>query len=343
MSDSVDFSSENSSLAQAMRPTARTWAKHSFYFFLTFCTATLAGTLYPIGSNQSLLFELDRLLSSYWSILTLPTWHFFTTLNLFWLLLNDVESLKQGLTFSIPLLIIITAHEFGHYIACRIYDVDATLPYFIPLPLLSPAGTLGAVIKIESPMPSRKAVFDIGVAGPIAGFVALIPVAIIAFLTMVQVSPESVVTEPELYFSDGLLIKLFAFFFNFDLNFAVPNGFYYATWFGLLITALNLIPSGQLDGGHAVYAVFGEKIHTWTTRLAFVAMAIISVVGIVFYNSPSGFVFTIILGIMLRLGHPEPFDDSPLDVKRKVIAFLTLLIFILSFVPFPVKSSVSLF
>lgn len=342
MSNSQDFFSDESSLERAMRPTARTWAKHFGFFFLTLCTATLAGSIFPFGSAPSPLFELETILDSYWAFATisawLPIWVALTAVKQFWFLLNDIEILKQGLTFSIPLLIILTAHEFGHYIACRIYNVDATLPYFLPLPLISPAGTLGAFIKILSPMPSRKAVFDIGVAGPIAGFVAIIPVAVVAFLTMGQVNPaDVVVSQGDLYFSDGLLIKLFAYLFGFDLQFAVPNGFYFAIWVGLLITSMNLIPSGQLDGGHALFAVFGEKIHNLMGKVAFAVMAIISMSGFYFYGSPSGFLFTVILGIMLRLGHPEPMDSSPLDFKRKVIAVLTLLIFILSFVPFPIQ------
>jgi membrane-associated protease RseP (regulator of RpoE activity) len=197
-------------------------------------------------------------------------------------------------------------------------------------------------------MPSRKAVFDIGVAGPIAGFVAIIPVSITAFLTM-KVAPtpeivENIEATGGLYFSDALFTKLLAYFFNTDLSLSLyPNGFYLAAWMGLLITAMNLVPSGQLDGGHALYAVFGDKIHNWTGKIAFVTMIIISLTGIFVYNSPSGLLFTILLGVMLRLGHPEPLDDSPLDFKRKIIAVLTLLIFILSFVPFPIRSSVSLF
>lgn len=347
MSSSPDFFSDGSSLERAMRPTARTWAKHFVYFLLTFFTATLAGTIYPFGQAQHPLYELNNVLDSDWYVLTLPFWFvpwlFLAAAKHLWFVFNDFTLLKQGLSFSIPLLCILTAHEFGHYIACRIYNVDATLPYFIPVPLISPAGTLGAVIKILSPMPSRKAVFDIGVAGPIAGFIALIPVAVIAFLTMEKVNPQEIVGESELYFSDGLLIKLFALIFGYDLNFTIPNGFYFAAWIGLLITAMNLIPSGQLDGGHALYAVFGEKIHHWTGRISFILMALISITGFVVFSSPSGFLFTILLGIMLRFPHPEPLDDSPLDFKRKVIAFLTLVIFILSFVPFPIRSSTPLF
>ncbi len=110
-----------------------------------------------------------------------------------------------------------------------------------------------------------------------------------------------------------------------------------AAWIGLLITSLNLIPSGQLDGGHAIYAVFGEKIHLWTGRIAFVVMATISVFGWILYSSPSGFLFAILLAVMMRVGHPEPIDDAPLNFTRQVVAVLTLLIFILCFVPFPIQ------
>ncbi len=229
----------------------------------------------------------------------------------------------------------------GHYIACRIYKVDATLPFFIPTPpMIGPAGTFGAFIKILSPMPSRRAVFDIGVAGPIAGFVALIPVAIAAFMTMRFGTLEDIqlgYVSP-IAFSDPLLIKAMAVIWSADFNLPIyPNPFYYATWVGLLVTALNLIPSGQLDGGHAIYAALGEKIHYWMGRVAFVVMALLSVLGMYFYSSPSGFLIAIILGIMMRIKHPMPYDQTPLDGKRKAIAFLTLLIFALCFVPFPIQ------
>ena len=132
-------------------------------------------------------------------------------------------------------------------------------------------------------------------------------------------------------------MKLFALFFGIDLQFGIGNAFYFAAWIGLLVTALNLIPSGQLDGGHAIYAVFGKVVHRWTGRIAFPVMAALSFLGLYFFNSPSGFLIAIILGIMMRVGHPEPYDQTPLDFKRKVIAVLTLVIFILCFVPFPIK------
>ena len=142
-----------------------------------------------------------------------------------------------------------------------------------------------------------------------------------------------------LTFSDPLLMKFFALLFGVDRQYGMGNAFYYAAWVGLLVTALNLIPSGQLDGGHAVYAIFGEKVHRWTGRIAFPVMATLSILGMYFFSSPSGFLIAIILAVMMRVGHPEPIDQTPLDAKRKIIAVLTLLIFVLCFVPFPIKIS----
>ncbi|MGI8640614.1 MAG: site-2 protease family protein [Pyrinomonadaceae bacterium] len=325
---------------EAMRPTAWTWAKHITLLLAAFFTVTVAGVLEPFGKIP--IFpnaDPQTWTEIFGFLLSFPAHYLVLVSGAIYQIFTDFETLKNGISFSASLLVILTAHESGHYVACRLYGVDATLPYFIPLPpLIGPAGTLGAFIKIVSPLPSRRATFDIGVAGPIAGFIALIPIAIIGLLTMEQVSPEQAVNaQAGLYFSDPLLIQLLARFFGFDMTLGSPNPFWAAAWIGLLITSLNLIPSGQLDGGHAVYAVFGEKIHLWTGRIAFVVMALISLSGWFLYNSPSGFLFVILLGVMMRVGHPEPIDDSPLNFARKIVAVLTLIIFILSFVPFPIQ------
>lgn len=340
MSDPNQFSVQNFEKRQAMRPTPKTWIKHIALLSITFVTCTVAGVIYPFG-RIPLFPEIVEMENSGWMeiVSSLPSFYLDLVLKAFSFLLSSPESFVTGVKFSLSFLFILIAHEMGHYVACRIYKVDATLPFFIPTPpLVGPAGTLGAFIKIVSPMPSRRAVFDIGVAGPIAGFIALIPIALAAFLTM-KTAPKTIQTlgEGDLYFSDALFMKLVAFLFQMDLTQLEPNGFYFATWLGLLVTALNLIPSGQLDGGHAIYAVFGERVHYWTGRIAFVAMALFSVLGLYFYNSPSGFLFAIILAVMLKVGHPQPLDDSPLDAKRKIIALLTLMIFILCFVPFPIQ------
>ncbi len=329
---------------EAMRPTVRTWAKHIALLLITFFTVTVAGVLQPFGIIPIIdgtAAEPQTWTEVYNFFLTLPADYANLVYHAIHRIFTDFTTFKYGISFSFSLLFILLSHELGHYIACRIYRVDATLPYFLPTPpLIGPAGTFGAFIKIVSPMPSRKAVFDIGVAGPIAGFIALIPIALIAFFTYQYdtAKPLTEVSGGTIVFADSLLYKFLAWTFGINLQTPMqPNPFYFAAWVGLLVTALNLIPSGQLDGGHAIYAVFGTKFHRWTGRIAFVVVVILAISGWFFYNSPSGFLFAIILFFMMRVRHPEPLDDSPLDFKRKVIAILTLLIFVLSFTPFPIQ------
>ncbi len=322
-----------------MRPTRRTWLKHFALLLIAFFTITIAGSLQPFGSIQifSDVQELETWTEIFNFLLSLPALYFQLVFSTIDKLSSDFELLKNGVSFSASLLAILTAHEAGHYVACRLYRVDATLPYFIPMPpLFGPAGTLGAFIKIVSPMPSRRAVFDIGVAGPIAGFVALIPILIFGLL-MKQASPEEIIVQNELYFASPLLTQLFSVFLGVNPNFSEFNPFLAAAWVGMLVTSLNLIPSGQLDGGHAVYSIFGERFHFWTGRIAFAAMSVISLLGWFLYNSPSGFLFAVLLAVMLRIKHPEPLDDAPLNFARKIVAVLTLIIFILCFVPFPIR------
>jgi membrane-associated protease RseP (regulator of RpoE activity) len=330
---------ENYLARVAMRPTARTWVKHILLMLATLVTATIAGTLYPFGKIDSMPAADPQTLAELVDLLTtLPLRYLFLVWTAIQSLLTDPAYLKDGLSFSISLLFILISHEMGHYIACRIYRVDATLPFFIPTPpMIGPAGTFGAFIKIMSPMPSRKAVFDIGVAGPIAGFIALIPVAIIGIMRMQPIPTEFLNIPGGLTFTDPLFARLVGVIVGVDPATSSGNPFYFAAWVGLLVTALNLVPSGQLDGGHAVFAVFGKRVHFFTGRIAFVLMTALAIVGFVYFNSPSGFLFAILLGIMTRVGHPEPYDQTPLDGKRKLIAFLTLVIFVLCFVPFAIR------
>jgi len=326
---------------QSRRPSASTWLKHGAFLLATFITTTIAGVLYPFGLIP-VLPEVDpqTIPEAVNFVFSLPVRYLALVGTAVTYLFTDLKYLAYGLSFSISLLFILVSHEMGHYIACRIYKVDATLPFFIPTPpMVGPAGTFGAFIKILSPMPSRKAVFDIGVAGPIAGFVALIPVAVIGVLTMEQVPGPLPANYTGIYFADPLFMQFIAFFAGVDLSLGVGNAFYFAGWVGLLVTALNLIPSGQLDGGHAIFAVFGERVHWWTGRIAFVVMAVLSIVGWLVYNSPSGFLIAVLLAVMLKIRHPVPWDMTPLDAKRKAVAFLTLVIFILCAMPFPIRIS----
>jgi len=323
--------------AEPERLTLGTWLRHAILLIATFCTTTIAGVVPPFGyeveAPKAVLAALDDPLAH---LSWIPTLYVTYLIDVVYHLFTDPLILKKGLEFSLPLLFILFCHEMGHYIACRIYGVNATLPYFIPTPPMVAAGTFGAVIRIKSPMTTRKIIFDIGVAGPIAGFIALIPVAIIGVAGM-KIEPPGPVPPGSLIFADPLFMKLIGAALGKDLTFGVANSFYFAAWIGLLVTGLNLIPSGQLDGGHAIYAALGEKIHSWTGKIAFVVMSLLSVLGLVFFGSPSGFLVAILLGFMMRIGHPRPWDDSPLDSKRKVIAILTLVIFFVSFNPFPIR------
>lgn len=322
-----------------MRPTLRTWIKHILLLLITLVTSTIAGVLYPFGTLDPMPLVDPQTWGELLHLLfTLPSHYALLIGSTVYALASDTRLLSDGLSFSLSLLFILISHEMGHYIACRIYGVDATLPFFIPTPpMIGPAGTFGAFIKIMSPMPSRKAVFDIGVAGPIAGFIALIPIAIIGIATMRPMPAEYIDVPGTITFTDPLFMRLVGLALGQDPVSSIGNPFYFAAWIGLLVTALNLIPSGQLDGGHAIYAVFGETAHRWTGRTAFVVMSVFSVLGWFFFNSPSGFLIAVLLGVMLKMGHPAPWDQTSLDAKRKAVAFLTLIIFVLCFMPFPIK------
>lgn len=242
----------------------------------------------------------------------------------------------SGLWYALPILIILTAHEFGHYIACRIHQVDATLPYYIPAPFLSLTGTLGAVIKIREPFPNKRALFDIGVAGPIAGFVVLIPFLWwgIAHSTVVRID-RSVDT---LWLGEPLLFKFFTHqifgTLPADMDLAIhPTGF--AAWFGMLATALNLMPFGQLDGGHIAYAVFGR-------RSRYISIAVLATVLLLTIWSLSWIAMAIMMSAMayfLGFGHPYVIDEhEPLDSRRTLVAIVALVIFVVCFTPVPIDT-----
>jgi membrane-associated protease RseP (regulator of RpoE activity) len=245
----------------------------------------------------------------------------------------------EGLWYSIPLLLILGAHEFGHYFACRYHNVDATLPYFIPAPVPL-TGTFGAVIRIREPFPSKKALFDIGVAGPLAGFAALIPFFIIGMkMSQVVVVPEGA----SMYFGEPLIWKLGEWlFFGIRHIGVVPPGqadvalhpMAFAAWFGVLATALNLLPFGQLDGGHIAYAAFGRRAHM-------VSLVTLGVVVVLTLFSPSWFMTAVLLVLMALIfgfRHPHVVDEhEPLDPTRRLVALCALIIFVLCFTPVPIE------
>ncbi|HEV7475469.1 MAG TPA: site-2 protease family protein, partial [Pyrinomonadaceae bacterium] len=247
-------------------PNVREWLKHSLFFLLTFVTTTFAGIVISAPDPDVQAPAVAGVLGYVWYV---PEYYLRIVTALCSLAIANPVLLKSGLTFAAALLTILTAHEMGHYLACRYYGVRATLPFFIPAPPLFLAGTFGAFIKMKSPIPSRRALFDIGLAGPLAGFVALVPVAVTGLLTLQPLQPSPAQNlGSAVIFNDPLLFQIIGKLTGANLIDASPNPFYMAAWIGLLVTSLNLMPVGQLDGGHGTFAVFGQRAHKLIGRFA---------------------------------------------------------------------------
>ena len=238
-----------------------------------------------------------------------------------------------GWAYSATILAILGCHELGHYLACRYYGVDASLPYFLPVPITL-TGTLGAFIRIREPIPYKRWLFDIGIAGPIAGFLVAVPALFIgiALSKVVPVQPDA-----GLFLGEPLLLKLASWVFwgsMPDTQTLVLHPVGFAAWFGLLATSLNLFPVGQLDGGHISYAVLGK-------RSTYVTISMIGVAIVLSYRSASWIVWTVMItGMLFAFGvrHPPVIDeDVPLDRRRKILAVVALVIFALCFTPAPIQ------
>jgi membrane-associated protease RseP (regulator of RpoE activity) len=241
-----------------------------------------------------------------------------------------------GLWYSVPALLILGCHEMGHYFACRYYRISATLPFFIPAPIVSLFGTLGAVIRIREPLRTKRILFDVGVAGPLAGFVVLLPALILGIywseiMRARPPSPDGVELGEPILFQLVTRLVLGPIPEGYTLN-AHPMAF--ASIFGLLATALNLLPIGQLDGGHLAYANFGSraKYVTYATLGAALIMGLTV--------STSWLIWGAIILILLRLSgfeHPPTVDEhEPLDGTRVAISILAIIIFALCFTPWPI-------
>jgi len=246
---------------------------------------------------------------------------------------SPTDSIADGFWYSSGIITILLFHEMGHYLMCRRHGVHATLPFFIPFPILSPFGTMGAVIRMDSRMPDRRALFDIGVAGPLAGLAVAIP----AIYFGVQMSEVHAIvdTGESMTLGESLLFKWLSFL---ALG-PVPEGqdiflhpLAYAGWAGLFVTALNLLPVGQLDGGHILYALLGER----SVLIGRVALALFALMGIVVFPFFPGWFPFILLMIWFGYRHPPPTDHfTPLDSKRRMLAYFAFVIFIISFTPIP--------
>ncbi|WP_437969639.1 site-2 protease family protein [Sorangium sp. So ce260] len=316
-------SSPGPSAAVASRPPPLRWKKNLALFCLTVVSVFVAGTLWaPITPEDD-------------SVLSL------------------VKALPQTWPFAVPFLSILLAHEFGHYFAARAHGVEASLPYFIPLPIVSPLGTMGAVISMKGRIKSRNALLDIGASGPLAGLVVALPVLFVGLMY----SEVHATSGPALQEGRSLLYLLLRRLAvgpipeSHDV-FLGPTAM--AGWAGLLITAFNLFPVGQLDGGHVAYALFGKQQDRYSRAAHFLMLALF--VGNVVYFTrhfiADGFSDALRAGVangmpwltwfgvvylMLRVGgreHP-PTEPGELSPGRRAIAVVTLLLFVLLLMPTP--------
>jgi membrane-associated protease RseP (regulator of RpoE activity) len=250
--------------------------------------------------------------------------------------LNHPSMLHKGIAYAGTIMLILLAHEMGHYLACQYYGIQATLPFFIPAPIAI-TGTFGAFIRIRSQFPNRRALFDVGLAGPIAGFIFLIPFLYFGLKWSPQV-PFKEVSDNMSYFGEPLIFKIFGHFLLKDdlVTILHPTGF--AVWFACLATSLNLLPIAQLDGGHVSYAVFGKKAYviTWIFFCAIIGLAIygftkswVSGAQWLFYTA-----MLLVLKFIAGFRHPPTLDDSqPIGLARKIWAVIALIVFVLTFMP----------
>jgi membrane-associated protease RseP (regulator of RpoE activity) len=239
--------------------------------------------------------------------------------------------LAGGIYYAVSIMAILLAHELGHFTMCRRYRIPATYPYFIPFPL-SIFGTLGALIMMRGRVPDRRALFDVGIAGPIAGLIIAIPVTLIGLQSSTIIPAAQVGTD---VFRLGNSL-LFSFLTDIAVG-PVPEGhelmlgpMAYAGWAGLFVTALNLLPVGQLDGGHIVYAIMGER-----SKIVY-RVVLLGVVVVTAVTRFPGWLIIGLLAFLLARRHPMPLDPyTELDGTRKIIGIGAILIFILAFIPAP--------
>ncbi len=273
----------------------------------------------------------------------------------------DLSSFTLGLTYSILILTFLTFHEFGHYFAAKIHKVDVTLPFYIPFPLvLNPFGTMGAVIKMKQQVVSRKALFDIGIAGPVAGFIVSFAMLVYGmthlppFEYIYNIHPEYAMTGVStsgfsfgpnlLYISLSKLLTSSPDVFLPPMNEMYHYPFLCVGWFGLLVTALNLLPVGQLDGGHIIYALFKGK-SKYIARTIFGVILGMGLIGLlpfigveVFaeYGLLNWLVWAVLIFFVIKIDHPPFYDPEPIGTARKLWGAFALFMFVSSFtiVPF---------
>ena len=296
-------------LAAVPRTRDRYWV-HALLFVLTMLTTTMVGVALQTDFDRNLPFDVEHSLETYATVWQHPA-HLFA-----------------GLPFSLTLAAILLAHEFGHYLACLYYRVDATLPYFLPAPSL--IGTFGAFIRIRSAIYSKRVLFDIGVAGPLAGFVFLLP-ALGVGLAFSKVIP-GIDHQGAIHFGIPLLQWLLqhAIFPGVAAGDVYLHPVARAAWIGIFATALNLLPIGQLDGGHILYALAGDH-HRRISMIAIVALVPLALFWWVWL------VWAVVL-FWLGRRHPPILDPTDLGSGRQKLGWISLVIFVLCFMPAPIMA-----
>jgi len=244
---------------------------------------------------------------------------------------TPLEIFSSGLPYSLTLLLILLFHEFGHYFAARKFRIRASLPFFIPLPF-GPVGTMGAVIKMKSPIPDRRALLYIGAMGPVPGFVVSLAAVVAGiYLSEVKMLPPSNSMMP--VFGDSILFSSIVW----AIHGSIPPGYdvylspyAWAGWLGFLITSLNLMPVGQLDGGHIAYALLGDK-------QKFFGWGMVGTLTVLSFGFQGWILWLIIILFVLMVAHPFVEKGENLNWREKALGWFCMIVFILTFIPVPVK------
>lgn len=296
------------------------WALAALLFGLSFLTTTTLGAGWYLATRTDLLTDLGPWLSP-------------RTVRGVW---GNPALLRFGLSFSLPTLFILLCHELGHWVACRRHGLPATPPFFLPAPI--GLGTFGAFIRIRAPIEDRRQLLDVGVWGPLAGFLALLPFLVLGVLWSSPAPIDAVApgqpTDVVLWLPGrSLVLRGLATLFHGPLGPGTTldlHPFALAAWVGLLVTALNLLPLGQLDGGHILYAAIGRR----QAQLAPWLWVLLLAMGVLFWP---GWILWSVITLVMGLRHPPVLDEAtPLDSRRLLLAWLALAVLVLSFVPVPI-------
>jgi membrane-associated protease RseP (regulator of RpoE activity) len=296
------------------RPSNKSLVLSVLLFLLTFCTCLVVGTQFAVSFANNQAASLDEYL------------HDFT------LLYRHPTSLAAGLPFALTLLTILLAHELGHFFACRHHHIRSSYPIFIPFPSIM--GTFGAVILIRSPIRTNRALFDVGASGPLVGYAFALPALLYGVLHSKAVLGLVDPAHTDLIFGTPLLLRFFDAIFHPGVDPGLlllpPVG--RAAWVGLCVTGLNLLPAAQLDGGHILRSI-SPRAHRFFSLFLPLALALLGYFG----HWHGWYVWAGLLFAISFLRIAPVHDPVPLDPPRRLLAFLALLILILSFMPTPIQ------